>query len=59
MNRENSLALQYWEDEADAIRRDEGTLLPLWKFDCSLTKEKQVMLRRHHKLYHFICSLFA
>lgn len=23
---------KYWEDEADAVRVEEGTLLPLWKF---------------------------
>jgi hypothetical protein len=34
--------LQYWEDEADEVRTDEGTLLPLWKFGTSLAGLKQV-----------------
>lgn len=26
------LGMQYWEDEADAMRPTEGTLLPLWRY---------------------------
>ena len=26
------LGTQYWEDEADAMRPTEGTLLPLWRY---------------------------
>jgi len=29
--------LQYWEDPADAVRSDEGTLLPLWHFPPTAT----------------------
>ena len=34
--------MQYWEDEADEVRVDEGTLLPLWKFGTTLAGTKQV-----------------
>jgi len=34
--------MQYWEDEADEVRMDEGTLLPLWKFGTSMAGFKQV-----------------
>ena len=35
-------SMQYWEDEADEVRVDEGTLLPLWKFGTTLAGTKQV-----------------
>ena len=34
--------MQYWDDEADAIRVDEGTLLPLWRFESSSAALKEV-----------------
>ena len=36
------LPLQFWDDEADAVRIEEGTLLPLWKFSTALASHKQV-----------------
>ena len=36
-----SFLVQYWEDEADLIREQEGTLLPLWTFNCSQGRQKQ------------------
>ena len=36
------LPLQFWDDDADAVRIEEGTLLPLWKFSTALASHKQV-----------------
>lgn len=32
---------KYWEDESDAYRQNEGSLLPLWKFCTDQSKRKQ------------------
>ena len=34
--------LQYWDDESDALRPKEGTLLPLYRFTFRKAKNKAV-----------------
>lgn len=34
--------LQYWDDPADSVREQEGTLLPLWEFSSTVAKHRQV-----------------
>lgn len=34
--------LQYWDDPADSVREQEGTLLPLWEFVSPAAKHRQV-----------------
>lgn len=36
--------LQYWDDESDALRPKEGTLLPLYRFTFRKAKNKAVRL---------------
>lgn len=36
------LPLQYWDDPADAVRQQEGTLLPLWQFTTPRAKRRAV-----------------
>ena len=40
--------LQYWEDEADALRPNEGTMLPLWRFTHRKSKRKNVTALKWH-----------
>jgi len=34
--------VQYWDDPADDVRGQEGTLMPLWEFSSSAAKHRQV-----------------
>ena len=35
-------ALQYWDDPADAVKHEEGTLLPLWSFAAPAARRRAV-----------------
>lgn len=35
-------ALQYWDDPADAVKQEEGTLLPLWSFAAPAARRRAV-----------------
>lgn len=47
---------KYWEDASDAFRDNVGTCLPLWKFEDSRTRKKQVTAIEWNSGYH---DLFA
>lgn len=52
-NLHNDLAMdfKYWEDEADSVRTNEGTLLPLWRFNHPHDKQKEITVVVWHPLY--------
>jgi dynein intermediate chain 1 len=47
---------KYYEDKSDEFRPNEGSLMPLWRFDTDRSKKKQVTALAWNPHYH---DLFA
>lgn len=47
---------KYYEDKSDEFRPNEGSLMPLWRFDTDKSKKKQVTALAWNPEYH---DLFA